>query len=198
MTKGERVEFIRVRQAEGQTLQQIGDAIGISRERVRQIAAAFSLPPRAKSPTKDRKPQSKVDWVSRFGCTREERDAIVQECIGRGLKDPFVAYTQQRNGARQRGISWEMNFYEWWTLWQPHYHKRGRERGRYVMCRYLDKGPYKIGNVRIDYSTANANERRISNVYKRNPARRAQGKANLSSFYEDCQHHTIPGKDDLW
>lgn len=85
---------------------------------------------------------------------KDERQFWIQ----RGFKDPQLAYTQQRVSAKQRGIEFQLTATEWWDLWAPHYHERGRTTGKKVMCRHLDKGPYKIGNVRIDTIRSNMQE----------------------------------------
>jgi hypothetical protein len=62
------------------------------------------------------------------------------------------AFLAQRHRAKQRNIGWEMTFAEWWQLWceSGHWDQRGRAHiGVYVMGRYGDAGPYKVGNVQI-------------------------------------------------
>lgn len=60
-------------------------------------------------------------------------------------------FAQQARHAKERGISWELTFSQWWSLWQEsgHWEDRGRRSGQYVMCRRGDFGPYAIGNVYI-------------------------------------------------
>lgn len=87
-----------------------------------------------------------------------------QEWVRRGFVDPVVAYRKHAASAVPRGIEFKMTFSEWWSLWEPHYEKRGRNVGQMVMCRTNDQGAYEIGNVRIDTVQGNADDR--SRVYR--------------------------------
>ncbi len=80
------------------------------------------------------------------------------EWVRRGFKDPHKAFARHVHGAAQRGIPFEMTFEEWWGIWEPHYHKRGVRADQFVMCRTGDKGPYAVGNVRIDSPKSNVRE----------------------------------------
>jgi hypothetical protein len=80
-----------------------------------------------------------------------------------GLPDPWQRYVRNAEDAERRGITWALSFEEWWTLWKPHYHQRGPKRGQKVLCRYLDIGDYRIGNVRIDLGANNGVEKGVAN-----------------------------------
>lgn len=86
--------------------------------------------------------------------TKDER----AEWVKRGFKDPHKAFANHVYGAASRGIPFEMTFEEWWGIWEPHYEQRGRGGEKLVMCRTGDKGPYAVGNVRIDTGKANVQE----------------------------------------
>jgi len=62
-------------------------------------------------------------------------------------------YTTQRRGARARGVTFLLTFDEWLSVWEPY-----PDRSGLVMCRTGDKGPYQIGNVRIDTRANNTKE----------------------------------------
>ena len=86
-----------------------------------------------------------------FGCSHAEY--LILKPLGRTLN----AFSMQRSGAKRRGISWQMNLWEWWSIWQ----KSGRwaERGPgagYVMCRKGDVGPYSVDNVFIAKARENS------------------------------------------
>lgn len=66
---------------------------------------------------------------------------------------PRGKWLDQKMGASQRGIDFNLTFDQWWELWETHWHERGI--GGKVMCRYADKGAYEIGNVRIDTQANN-------------------------------------------
>jgi len=73
-------------------------------------------------------------------------------------------FLQQRRQASQRGIQWQLGYWEWLRIWQDsgHLHERGRHRGQWQMCRLADIGPYASSNVRIDRMEANASEGQIT------------------------------------
>lgn len=66
---------------------------------------------------------------------------------------PFGRYTDQKVGARGRGLPFTLTYDEWWSLWEPYWETRGV--GGHVMCRTNDLGGYELGNVRIDTHTNN-------------------------------------------
>ena len=85
----------------------------------------------------------------------------------RKLPDPWKRFQVNALRAKERGIGWGLSFEEWWTLWKPHYANRGRKVGQKVMCRHLDSGDYRIGNVRIDTVTRNHVEYGVSSRLKK-------------------------------
>lgn len=148
----------------GQTLQQIGDQFGLTRERVRQVlrkrtdvvasdGGAAVVRERIRE---DRASKRDQKTMARLGCDWEEYKKILQlgrEMQGKGVsreRTPMGAFISQRGNAHRRGIGWELNFWQWWKIWEQsgRWHQRGRGRG-YVMCRRGDVGPYALGNVFI-------------------------------------------------
>ncbi len=87
-------------------------------------------------------------------------------CSKYDLPDPALKYLLNKNSAKKRGIKWKLSFDEWWSLWKPHYSKRGRKSMQKCLCRELDSGCYEVGNVRIDYVKANSQERCLVNNIK--------------------------------
>lgn len=81
-----------------------------------------------------------------------------------GLSNQRSKYTAHKAHAARRGIEFHLTFGEWWSLWEPHYHNRGRGKGKLCMCRTLDRGPYAVGNVRIDYNVSNGHEKVSSRI----------------------------------
>jgi transposase len=137
----------------GETLQQIGEKFGVTRERVRQILTrrfgmtAISGGQSQKTRLRAKIDKDKVDARCRkaFGCSY----AVYKRLLKRTDK-PTYAYGQQRKNAKFRGIDWEITFYDWWKVWEQsgHWEERGRGGG-YCMCRLNDTGPYAIDNVYI-------------------------------------------------
>lgn len=63
----------------------------------------------------------------------------------------LAQFLGQKSQAGCRGISWELNLWQWWTIWQEsgHWYERGIRHDQYVMCRKEDIGPYAIDNIFI-------------------------------------------------
>lgn len=59
-----------------------------------------------------------------------------------------------------KSVGFELTFEEWLKIWMDsgHWHERGRGKDRYVMARFGDKGPYKVGNVKIITLSENTTE----------------------------------------
>jgi hypothetical protein len=83
------------------------------------------------------------------------------------LKKAKTAFSMHKAGAKRRGIEFKFTFEEWWEIWRPHFHNRGRNKGQFVMCRTMDKGAYEVGNVRIDTVEGNCLTRRVVGFDKR-------------------------------
>ncbi|MDN7490552.1 Trp family transcriptional regulator [Burkholderia sp. AU45274] len=76
-------------------------------------------------------------------------------------KKAWDAFSVQRSRAAYREIAWEMTFPEWWKIWSEsgHWAERGRAHiGVYVMARFGDSGPYKVGNVEIITHSQNVSD----------------------------------------
>jgi hypothetical protein len=78
---------------------------------------------------------------------------------------PRGRYLQHRDNATARGKSFELTLEEWITIWTealgPNYlSMRGHRGDQYCMARLGDKGPYKVGNVKICTNSENAREQR--------------------------------------
>lgn len=88
--------------------------------------------------------------------------AARESWVARGCQDPLQAYHQHACNALRRGIDFDLTFAEWWAIWEPRYHERGRGVRGAQMCRSADQGPYAVGNVRIDTGAANLREAKTS------------------------------------
>jgi hypothetical protein len=79
---------------------------------------------------------------------------------------PRYKFLRQHSHAKQRNIPFMLTFDQWWRLWRPHWHKRGKNKGCLVMSRPGDRGGYELGNVAIVTTEANLRDparcRRIS------------------------------------
>lgn len=143
----------------GKTLHEIGTQYGLTRERVRQLINKFH----GLRATDGGKHKIGKDRRAVFEATRNAHSLKKWGCnfdqyiLIRNLKRPTRAFSMQRRNAIQREIGWELNLWQWWSIWQQsgHWHDRGRGQG-YVMCRNGDIGPYSIGNVFIATARENS------------------------------------------
>lgn len=158
----------------GRTLEQIGAEYSISRERVRQIitkhfgrlSAEGGISVQGRQTRAQRIAALEQASLRKWGCTRKQYKVLLG--MGRKLmlagvnraRTPIGAYCMQRQNAERRKIEWKMTLWEWWTIWQKSgkWSRRGRERGRFVMCRKGDTGPYSADNVFIALACENISE----------------------------------------
>jgi hypothetical protein len=80
------------------------------------------------------------------------------------LNDDRYKFHVQKGQAKQRGIPWELEYWEWLQIWQDsgHLEERGCRLGQWVMARNGDEGPYGVGNVKIVRVETNNYERDYS------------------------------------
>jgi hypothetical protein len=149
----------------GQTLQQIGDEYGMTRERVRQILrkeTTVTTDDGGRAVRTRRNKQAKQERITHLGIPYAEWKRLIE--LGRQMKAegagamqvPTRAFGMQRVNAKRRGIEWRLTFVQWWDIWQRsgHWEERGRGHG-FAMCRYGDKGPYAVNNVYIGTNAEN-------------------------------------------
>jgi hypothetical protein len=155
--------------AAGQTLQQIGDLFGLSRERVRQIIKPLGMN-RARGGQRVVSNLRLFSIAERRIASRQKRIQKQEEYFGCSYSEimnlsggvaPFMArkktpfspvsrFLEQKINATKRGIGWELSLPEWWRIWQDSgkWELRGRGAG-YCMGRFGDSGPYSVDNVYI-------------------------------------------------
>lgn len=148
------------------TLQEIGDRYGISRQRIGQITIKHGIVAGDGGATKKKlarleeiREVEACKHLARHGCSKEQRLAAYREGSATGKLHPRVAYKMQKGNAGLHGIAWQMNFWEWWCIWERSgkWPKRGRNFGEYVMARLGSKGPYSVDNVHIISNADNMN-----------------------------------------
>lgn len=149
----------------GETLQEIGDSYGVSRERIRQILSRMDVSAKeggASKQARERRAMEAADrklkCLRRYGMT-PSRFYEVQRNVSPQGNTPLQCYKQQEANAGRRGIPWRFNFASWWDVWERSgkWSERGRGTG-YVMSRPGDEGPYEPGNVRIVPGSENNSE----------------------------------------
>ena len=153
-------DMVRLSQT-GHTLQEIGDAHGVTRERARQILNTMDAKPanggaslRGAFRKKDVEEKKRARKAARIGtllgCSVEQLVEINGHSFIRKPKSPSISYLNQKRQAKQRGIEFNFTFLEWWRFWQNSgkWGKRGGGKG-YCMARFGDSGAYEVGNVEI-------------------------------------------------
>lgn len=80
---------------------------------------------------------------------REEHREEIVERRKRLRQTPKYKYIDQKQASKQRGISWDLTFEEWWGIWQESGHWEERGVCGYIMGRINDEGSYSIDNVEI-------------------------------------------------
>lgn len=150
--------------ASGMTLEDVGAAHGVTRERVRQLikkhfgftrvnggksTARFLAAHDIIAKKKAAKDAVARRFFARWGVTREFARTISSAKLT-SHAHPIRKYGSQVNNAKKRGIGWEFTFCSWWQMWQDSgkWELRGRGKG-YCMARYGDSGPYSPDNVYI-------------------------------------------------
>jgi hypothetical protein len=58
------------------------------------------------------------------------------------------AYNVQKKRAQHRGIEFLLTLEQWCKWWGDDFDNRGCTKGKLVMARYGDKGPYALGNIK--------------------------------------------------
>jgi hypothetical protein len=73
-------------------------------------------------------------------------------------------FYDHKYSAALRGIKFLFTFDEWLQVWidSGHLNEKGRGANAYCMARNGDKGPYKLGNVRIITNRENRAEQKLS------------------------------------
>jgi hypothetical protein len=144
----------------GMTLEQIGQQYGCTREYIRQCLAKLGITGRDGGKSKcaaERRAafeaKRNAKSLAKFGCNWNQYLEL------RHMSWPTRAFCAQRSNANKRGISWEMNLWQWWSIWQQSgkWSQRGRGQG-YVMCRNGDQGGYSVNNVFIAPARVNSSE----------------------------------------
>lgn len=179
---------------QGKTLQEIGEAYGISRERVRQLIKPLGLSG-SNSGRSLKSASERTDRKATLNSNRDRRTKLTYGCDyltaidsneGKPLSDKksaaYLYLIQRKNAIYHRDIGWEITFPEWIMIWKEsgRWAERGKAKGKYCMGRIKDSGPYHPLNVYICPFEQNGadyqNELKVSGIrcadgFKRLPER---------------------------
>lgn len=156
-----RAEDMKRRVEAGETLDAIGKAYGLTRERVRQIIRknyGEIIHERIQRRVENRLRQIEEHRVgkqdaraARWGLTGEEY-ARIRTRYGRRSDphSPFQAYVNQERNAHRRDIPWTLTFPEWWAIWERSgkWEERGRPPG-YGLARVNYARGFTSDNVKV-------------------------------------------------
>lgn len=99
-------------------------------------------------------------------------------------------FEQHKRGAAYRGIGFELTFEQWCEIWEKSgkYPERGARKGQHGMQRFLDLGPYAVGNVEIGNLLENGYTRRVRNSYRQVGPKRARQRSRpiLAGVLPSC------------
>lgn len=97
-----------------------------------------------------------------------------------GYRDFYKQYTNHKASSKQRGIDFHLTYDQWLNIWLLS--GKLNQRGKYVMCRFNDVGPYSVNNVYIDLRTTNS---RDTSMGKPNVWTRQEKHMAVSMFLEN-------------
>lgn len=158
IAKQQRLEAVASRFKSGETLQEIANDYGLSRERVRQLLRKQGLTGIDGGRTIKSflnhadKPKPKGDpFFRRYGMERAELGPEFADMSTCDPRHPKRAFCEQRRTAKYRGFEWSLSFKEWWTLWAESgkWAERGRSADKYVLTRVAGCGPFSVDNCVI-------------------------------------------------
>lgn len=82
-----------------------------------------------------------------------------------GSKRPFQRqYQVHKWNAKHRNIDWQFTYDTWVGWWGEDITNRGHSKGKLVMARYNDTGPYSVENCKKITHSENASEGRKGNT----------------------------------
>ena len=150
LTTGARNKQVVERLRSGDTLASVGVSLGVSRQRVLQIAQAYGVD--ASAGIQLRRQRRQKDFAAeqdaRCRSTRGLSYTEYRRLLGLSSK-PTYAFQQQRRNAKLRGIPWHLSLGDWWRVWEASGRWSERGRGGYGLWRIGNRGAYAVGNVVI-------------------------------------------------
>lgn len=134
---GERIESMRQLFEDGLTLAQVGEAFGVTRQRVSYLFKRHGLSIDAGGCSAALAAKYGFDSVHELKLAKKKYPG----CCGK--------FRQQVANARRRHIEFKFTLKEWLSIWGDRWGQRGVGGDALVMCRFGDVGPYSSDNVYI-------------------------------------------------
>lgn len=149
----------------GMTLAAIGRVFDVNAQRVHYLIGKLGVG-RADGGVSKTSAKRKSDSVKRiddrrmrvYGCTHGTLESLLGGDLLVTQNKACKYYLEQKKHAGERGIEFLITFPEWWSVWQESGYWNERGRGRYVMARNGDVGPYSVGNVFICTASQNSKD----------------------------------------
>ena len=146
---GERIESMRQLFEDGLTLAQVGEAFGVTRQRVSYLFKRHGLSIDAGGCSAALAEKYGFDSVHELKLAKKKYPG----CCGK--------FRQQVANARRRHIEFKFTLKEWLSIWGDRWGQRGVGGDALVMCRFGDVGPYSSDNVYIATCGANSYDYQI-------------------------------------
>lgn len=171
LTPDQRKDAVR-RYQEGETMQEIADLYGVTRQAIGRITAKSSVSgddggakvklQKNKDAAANRKDSK---YQGKYGCTYSEYLDFIKN---NGML-PVYHFRNQKSNAKWRGIGWHFTLHDWWSVWHEsgRWSERGRGAERFCMSRIDDIGPYMKGNVKVATNRENIQEVRFREAEER-------------------------------
>ena len=142
---------------QGKTQAEISSMYSVSKQRIGQVLARHGVTGKqgGRSVIKGIRELKKLEHlqkvsIEKYGCTVEQFD-LIRTKRPKGSMSPYLTFSIQRKHANERGVEWNLKFWDWFLIWRESgkWDDRGRGSNGYCMCRIGDVGAYEIGNVYI-------------------------------------------------
>ena len=150
LTTGARNKQVVERLRSGETLASVGISLGVSRQRVLQIAQAYGADASAGIQLRRQRRQKAFAASQDARCSAKWGLSCAEYRRLLALPGrPTYAFQQQRRNAKLRGIPWHLSLGDWWRVWEASGKWLRRGRSGYGLWRIGNRGAYIVGNVVI-------------------------------------------------
>lgn len=154
-------EQIAARYHAGETLEQLGDVVGVTRERIRQrlkrIGVSYMVGGRHEllqasrlAARVENRQLKRAEYERRRGFTPEQREAAINEGFH---KDAFLIWQSKRQNILREGGEWNLTYLQWLQVWKDSgriaEHGKDKHGAQAIMVAKDRSKPWEVGNVHI-------------------------------------------------